>query len=89
MLIQSYIYICDYQYLKSVSNLHHMHCVLKEWNEKIENQQGSHNRFGLSGAISSTLFKSSTKPALVTFYSKFHGLLVAKVRMEKIKFVFV
>ncbi len=56
-----------------------MDCVLKEWNDNIENQQNTNHRFTLSSTGPLNFFKSSTKPALYTFYSKFHELLVAKV----------
>ncbi|CAF3604367.1 unnamed protein product [Rotaria sordida] len=78
LLIQSYVFISDYQYMNSISTLHHMHCVLKEWNDNIENQQSTNHRFILSTTSPLNFFKSSTKPALYTFYSKFHELLVAK-----------
>jgi hypothetical protein len=57
-----------------------MHCILKEWNDNIENQQNANHRFALSGTSALNFFKSSTKPALYTFYSKFHESLVAKVK---------
>ncbi|CAF2353761.1 unnamed protein product [Rotaria sp. Silwood2] len=77
-LIQSYAFIADYQYMNGISTLHHLHCVLKEWNENIENQQNTNHRFILSSTSPLNFFKSPTKPALYTFYSKFHELLVAK-----------
>jgi hypothetical protein len=75
LLIQCSALIGDYQYMNSISTLHHMHCVLKDWNENIESQQNTNNRF----ALSSSFFKSSTRPALYTFYFKFHEFLIAKV----------
>ncbi|CAF1248969.1 unnamed protein product [Adineta steineri] len=78
LLIQSYVYICDYQYMNGISTLHHMHCILKEWNDNIENQQNTNHRFTLSNSSPLNFFKSPTKPALYTFYFKFHELLVAK-----------
>lgn len=65
--------------MNSISTLHHMQCILKEWNENIENQQSTNHRSILSSTSALNFFKSSTKPALYTFYSKFHELLVAKV----------
>jgi hypothetical protein len=79
LLIQSHVYICDYQYIAGVAALHHMHCVLKEWHDSIENQQNSNNRFSLTSTSPLNFFKTPAKPALYTFYSKFHELLVAKV----------
>ncbi|CAF0756892.1 unnamed protein product [Adineta ricciae] len=78
LLIQSYVYICEYQYMDGISSLHHMHCVLSNWNENIENQQNANHRFTLSSSSALSFFKSSTKPALYTFFLKFHELLVAK-----------
>ncbi|CAF0835248.1 unnamed protein product [Rotaria sp. Silwood1] len=78
LLIQSYVFIADYQYMNGISTLHNMHCVLKEWNDNIENQQNTNHRFILSSTSPLNFFKSPTKPALYTFYSKFHELLVAK-----------
>lgn len=80
MLIESYVFICDYQYMNSISTLHHMQCILREWNDNIENQQNTNHRFTLSSTSALNFFKSSTKPALYTFYSKFHELLVGKVK---------
>ena len=80
LLIQSYVSICDYKYMEAISTLHHMHGVLKEWHDNIENQQNANLRFTLTGTSALNFFKSPTKPALYTFYSKFHELLVAKVR---------
>ena len=59
-----------------------MRCVLKDWNTSMENQQSTSNLFGLSVA-GHILFKPSTKSALCVFYSKFHELLVAKVRLAR------
>ncbi|CAF4415971.1 unnamed protein product [Rotaria socialis] len=78
LLIQSYTFIADYQYMSSISTLHNMFCVLKEWNDNIENQQNTNNRFSLSSTSALNFFKTPTKPALFTFFSKFHELLVAK-----------
>jgi hypothetical protein len=78
LLIQSYVLIGDYQYMNSISTLHHMHCILKDWNDNIENQQNINHRFTLSSPIQFNFFKPSTKSALYTFYLKFHELLVAK-----------
>jgi len=64
--------------MNGISTLHHMNCILKEWNDNIENQQNTNHRFTLSGTSALSFFKSSTKPALYTFYFKFHELLVAK-----------
>jgi hypothetical protein len=79
LLIQSYVFICDYRYMDGIATLHHMHCVLKEWHDNIDNQQTTNHRFTLSSASALNFFKSPAKPALYTFYSKFHELLVAKV----------
>lgn len=57
-----------------------MHCVLKEWSGVFESPQNNTNRFGFAGA-SALIFKTTTKSTLYTFYSKFHELLVAKVRL--------
>ena len=59
-----------------------MRCVLKDWNTSMENQQSTSNLFGLSVA-GHILFKPSTKSTLCVFYSKFHELLVAKVRLAR------
>ena len=67
--------------MNSISTLHHMHCVLKDWNDNIENQQNTNHRFALSSTSPLNFFKSAAKPALFTFYSKFHELLVAKVKL--------
>lgn len=64
-----------------------MHCVLKEWNDNIENQQNTNHRFTLSSSSALNFFKTPTKPALYTFYSKLHELLVAKV-IQKISLLF-
>lgn len=85
-MIQSYMYISDYRYMNSISTLHHLHCILKEWHDNIENQQNTNHRF-LSSTSPLNLFKSPAKPALFTFYSKFHELLVAKVIFGIEKFV--
>jgi hypothetical protein len=82
LLIQSYVLISDYQYMNSISTLHHMNSILKDWNDNIENQQNTNHRFTLSNTSPLNFFKSSTKPALYTFYSKFHELLVAKVKFS-------
>jgi hypothetical protein len=79
LLIQSYVLIGDYQYMNSISTLHHMHCILKDWNDNIENQQNTNHRFTLSSTSPLNFFKPSTKSVLYTFYLKFHELLVAKV----------
>jgi len=78
LLIQTSSYICDYQYMKSVSSLHHMQCILKEWHDNIENQQNTNHRFTLSSSSPLNFFKSPPKPALYTFFSKFHESLIAK-----------
>ncbi|CAF1565571.1 unnamed protein product [Rotaria magnacalcarata] len=78
LLIQSYTFIADYQYMSSISTLHNMFCVLKEWNDNIENQQNTNHRFSLSSTSALNFFKTPIKPALFTFFSKFHELLVAK-----------
>ncbi len=68
--------------MNGISTLHHMHCILKEWNDNIENQQNANHRFTLSSTSPLNFFKTLTKPALYTFYSKFHELLVAKVKLS-------
>lgn len=80
LLIQSYVNICDYQYMNSISSLHHMHCVLKEWHDAIENQPTTNHRFPFASTSPLNIFKSPPKPALYTFFSKFHELLIAKVK---------
>lgn len=77
-LTQSYMFICDYHYMNSISALHQMFCVLKEWNDNIENQTNTMHRFMITSPSPLNFFKSTSKPALYTFYSKFHESLVAK-----------
>ena len=59
-----------------------MFCILKEWNDNIENQSNTTHRFTLTNTSPLNFFKSTSKPALYTFYSKFHELLVAKVELN-------
>ena len=57
-----------------------MQCVLKEWHDSIESQQNNNHRFTLANSSPLNFFKSPAKPALYTFYSKFHESLIAKVK---------
>lgn len=63
-----------------------MFCILKEWNDNIENQSNTTHRFTLTNTSPLNFFKSTSKPALYTFYSKFHELLVAKVELNNFVF---
>ncbi|CAF0727535.1 unnamed protein product, partial [Didymodactylos carnosus] len=64
LLLNVHYFICEYQYLNALSNLHQMQATLKEWNDKVENE--------------AKLFVPARKPALITWFSKTHEFLVAK-----------